>query len=119
MWMDKALCRGLHTDLFFPPSLKEERTAPESQYYEIAKMVCEQCPVQHDCDLAGSEEEFGVWGGTTPKERRTGTYKRATLLLPKEHLSMLPRHEPNTRVDIPALRMSLKGHTKRRSRKKS
>lgn len=119
MWMNEALCKGLHTDLFFPPSLKEERTAPESQYYEIAKMVCEQCPVRKQCEQAGEDEEFGVWGGITPKERRTGAYKRATLLLPKEHLSKLPRNDvPDSRVDIPALRMTLKGYTKRRSRKK-
>lgn len=111
-----ALCSDIHTDIFFPPSLSEERTAPESQYYEIAKMVCEQCPLREPCERQGREEEFGVWGGWSPKDRKRGEYRGAKKLLPVEHHHVLPRHKADERVDIPSLKEALKSYTKRRPR---
>jgi len=115
-WTNDALCKHVHNDLWFPPSFKEDRTAPESQYYEIAKMVCEQCSVVDSCRDLGSEEDHGVWGGTAPKDRVSGEVKRPKKLLPIESISVLPLHEPDIRVDIPSLRNTLKAHTKRRPR---
>lgn len=111
-----ALCRDIHADIFFPPSFTEDRTAPESQYYEIAKMVCEQCPFTDQCADLGEEEEFGVWGGWSPKDRKRGEFRRAKKLLPVESHHVLPRHEAGVTVDIPALKETLKAYTKRRPR---
>jgi WhiB family transcriptional regulator, redox-sensing transcriptional regulator len=41
-------------------------------HYRLAKQLCAECPVADLCleySLA-SEEQFGVWGGLTPRERR-------------------------------------------------
>ena len=36
-----------------------------------AKEACGFCPVRTECAELGKNEEFGVWGGMTPEERRT------------------------------------------------
>ena len=70
-WQLRALCRGNHSHLFFPPSTferKEERERRESR----AKAICQVCPSQAPC-LAyalGIREPYGIWGGLTEAERR-------------------------------------------------
>lgn len=63
-WMDHANCIDLDPDLFFP-----ERG--ESTFG--AKAVCRGCVVRGECLeyalLAG--ERFGIWGGTSERERRS------------------------------------------------
>jgi WhiB family redox-sensing transcriptional regulator len=57
-----------------------------------AKTVCARCTVRADClDYALTEEiHFGVWGGTSEKERRALRHnRRRTLGLPP--LGPLPR----------------------------
>jgi len=68
-WSDHAICRGADPDLFFPigysaPILQEQERA--------AKAICANCPVIADCltwALSVGEPD-GIWGGTTPEERR-------------------------------------------------
>lgn len=62
-FMESAACRGVDPDLFFPD---------RGESLEPAKRVCRGCPVQVACldhALAGNEK-FGVWGGTSERERR-------------------------------------------------
>lgn len=61
-WQREAACRG-KTDIMYP---HHSRPAPE------AVSLCDACPVRDVCletALADNEQE-GVWGGTTEKERR-------------------------------------------------
>jgi WhiB family redox-sensing transcriptional regulator len=63
-WTRSAACAGTDPELFFPASSRQPATE--------AKRICAACPVQTEClqySLA-NEEEFGVWGGLTEKERR-------------------------------------------------
>jgi len=64
-WMERAACRGLSTDLFFP----ERGGGADTR---AAKAVCAACPVSDDCyEYAfGSNERHGIWGGTSERERR-------------------------------------------------
>ncbi len=113
-WADQALCKGKHLDLWYPPH-KEERTAPESHYHEIAKMVCERCPVKEQCHAQGELEEHGVWAGWTAKERKTGDFRPSKRTLPRAHaITVIPRHVVGERLDIEALRLRLKRYTERR-----
>lgn len=62
-WRQRAACRGLGPDIFYPITDDEA---------EEAKAVCAVCPVHQAClehALAQRERE-GVWGGTTERERR-------------------------------------------------
>lgn len=51
---------------------------------EIAqtKEACGFCPVKAECGELGEDEEFGVWGGMTPEDRRAA--KRFHLLMVEE-----------------------------------
>ncbi len=62
-WITTAACRGINPDLFFP-ARGEDTTA--------AKAVCRGCPVRLDClrHALNNGEHFGVWGGTSERERR-------------------------------------------------
>ena len=70
-WMQRAACKGLDPDLFFP-----ERG--ENSKVDAAKAVCAQCSVTAEClDYAVTVkhdgitgERAGVWGGKTYTERR-------------------------------------------------
>lgn len=73
-WQLKALCRGNHAYLFFPPSTferKEERERRETK----AKAICGVCPVRMECyeHAVAIREPFGIWGGLTEVERRSVT----------------------------------------------
>ncbi len=63
-WMDRAACQGEPTRTFFPGH--GESTAS-------AKALCADCPVRGAClDWAlETEQEAGVWGGKSAKERRS------------------------------------------------
>ncbi|MCO6009034.1 WhiB family transcriptional regulator [Actinoallomurus purpureus] len=67
-WTDLAACQGVDPELFFPVSA----SGPALDQVAEAKQVCASCPVVSDC-LAWAlraGESAGVWGGTTPDERR-------------------------------------------------
>ncbi len=62
-WAVFAACREVGDVNFFPQSKAEERAAIE---------ICTMCPVREDCleHALATNERFGIWGGTTDKERR-------------------------------------------------
>ena len=60
----KAACAGKDPDLWFPE---------KGQSSANAKAICEGCPVRSECLEYGKLEAFGIWGGTTPAERRRMT----------------------------------------------
>jgi WhiB family redox-sensing transcriptional regulator len=61
-WKLLGACRGKDLDIFFA----EERGSDV-----IAKYFCARCVVRAQClDVALENDERGVWGGTTERERR-------------------------------------------------
>lgn len=79
-WARQALCSGADPDLWFPQRGDSTRGA-------IA--TCHQCPVETQClDYALRWSiDFGVWGGTTPDQRRRMRSRRVgrPRLLPSPH----------------------------------
>jgi WhiB family transcriptional regulator, redox-sensing transcriptional regulator len=73
-WTDHAICRGADPDLFFPIGY----SGPLAAQVDQAKQICAHCPVLADClDWAlRAGEPDGIWGGTTPEERRRLRYDR-------------------------------------------
>ena len=62
--MDRGRCAELDGDLWYP-ELGEGSV-------KYAKAICARCPVQQRCLEYALDrgETFGVWGGTTPQERK-------------------------------------------------
>lgn len=67
-WRREAACKDIDPNLFFPIGV----TGPAVSQIETAKSICSGCPVKTQClDFAiTTNQEFGVWGGTTEDERR-------------------------------------------------
>lgn len=61
---ENPLCSEIDTELFFP-------TNGEQAQAEAAKRICKKCPHLAECfEWALNYERFGVWGGTSPRERQ-------------------------------------------------
>lgn len=69
-WQSQANCLGVDPDLFFP-----ERGASTAE----AKAVCAGCVVREQCleYALANGEKFGIWGGTSERERRVIRRERA------------------------------------------
>jgi WhiB family redox-sensing transcriptional regulator len=67
-WREVGSCRDLDPNLFYPVGTG----APAVKQAEEAKRLCATCPSVEPC-LAfalATRQELGVWGGTSPDERR-------------------------------------------------
>ena len=67
-WRLEALCRDVDPELFFPIGT----TGVAVDHIEAAKSVCNACPVKKQCleYALATNQESGVWGGTSEEERR-------------------------------------------------
>lgn len=73
-YLDNAACRGLDPELFY---------AESGSAIIRAKALCAECPVREIClEWAIRREEFGVWGGTTARERAAMRRERGMRLVP-------------------------------------
>ena len=61
-WAPAALCREADPDDQFGPGPQQRRT----------KRLCVGCPVRTEClaEALDNQIQWGVWGGTTERERR-------------------------------------------------
>lgn len=68
-WQLRASCRSADAAIFYPPN--ESRGDLREGIETEAKAVCRDCPVRRQCRDHALEagEPYGIWGGTTPKER--------------------------------------------------
>ena len=69
-WQLRAACRNLDSTMFFHP--ERERGPARAERETRAKMICRVCPVIEQClrHALAVDEPYGVWGGTSPVERR-------------------------------------------------
>lgn len=62
-WMDRAACIGAPFEVFFPTRGAD---------VDAAKVICRCCQVRSEC-LAyalNTGEKYGIWGGTSERQRR-------------------------------------------------
>ena len=83
-WNDDAECLNAANEIFYPTIFDEngeeffddgtiwEKFGDTSSYYDVARSICESCPIRVKCLEHAMEmkERFGMWGGLTPIERR-------------------------------------------------
>jgi len=80
-WIEDAACRAIGGEAFFPPDDKPVAR----DFYRNAKKICEErCRVRKQCAAWGADEEYGVFGGTTPVERRIQKEQAARPLPPEK-----------------------------------
>jgi WhiB family transcriptional regulator, redox-sensing transcriptional regulator len=82
-WRHFAECRDTDPDLFFPVGT----TGPALEQIANAKAVCRTCDVQSLCleYAVTTNQDSGVWGGTSEEERRQ--MRRARQRLEKQQRS--------------------------------
>lgn len=76
-WQDQANCIGADQQLFFPerPPGRSHGAANTliTAQIKAAKTICAGCCVTAECLAYAlafpAADQFGIWGGTTPKER--------------------------------------------------
>lgn len=70
-WRKGAACAGAASELFFPP----EGIA----YPPEARATCDACGVVAECleYALATHQGYGMWGGLTPKQRRSAARARA------------------------------------------
>ena len=75
-WRDRAACAEVTGEIFFP--IKQ---GPGVHFADMAKSVCAVCPVVAAClrYALEADETEGVWGNTTPEERRALRHQQAAL----------------------------------------
>lgn len=58
-------------EIFFPEDLGQPGDSRlKNAAIETARDICLECPVMDKCLKVGLYEEYGIWGGTTPEQRR-------------------------------------------------
>jgi WhiB family redox-sensing transcriptional regulator len=64
--LSSGRCSEIGSEFFFPDSENERDTS----MYSFGKKICASCEIKQTClDWAVHHEGFGLWGGTTPRER--------------------------------------------------
>lgn len=64
-WKDRAACKGMDSDIFFPVKGRPTEAAEVT-----AREACARCPVIRPClDWALKHEVDGFWAGTSPRDR--------------------------------------------------
>jgi WhiB family redox-sensing transcriptional regulator len=86
-WHRQAACVGKPPDWFFPKG----EGGPWTPDYSHAKQVCATCVVRSECLAAGINERYGVWGGTTPRQRRD--------MRSSDRRAIMPAPPPNGRTN--------------------
>lgn len=64
-WKMFGKCLGEDGNIFYPNSA-------EDTAYDYARTFCRSCPVKEECReyAFATNQEYGMWGETTPEERR-------------------------------------------------
>lgn len=82
-WVEHAACTPDQSDLFFPDlsalsrgtRTRFDRDRREAAVWAPARAICAACPVRPQCldHAITNDEQAGMWGGLTPRERNAGT----------------------------------------------
>lgn len=66
-WQDGALCSGMDPNIFF-----NDEKSLDKHYLGVVREICSNCAVSADClqTALSNDDAFGIWGGTTERERR-------------------------------------------------
>ena len=75
-WQERGSCRTANPSLFFAP---DHESNHQRRFRETAaKAICAHCPVRAVCRAYAMQtgELYGIWGGTTERERMRANANR-------------------------------------------
>jgi AraC-like DNA-binding protein len=72
-----------------------------------AKEACGFCPVRAECAELGKNEEFGIWGGMTPEDRRSAQRFLLILLEEQSNARIRQMHAEGTSISAMARELSM------------
>jgi hypothetical protein len=67
-------------DAFFPEDGEDWRHA-KPRLFDAAQRFCARCPIRAECDAAGAEAKFGLWGGAAYHQDTNNKVVRTPLLV--------------------------------------
>lgn len=75
----RSACRDEDPAIFYPAGEGRFVTSNDPAAYDPARAICAACPVLRDCldHALAVPERDGMWGGTTPGERKRIRSRRA------------------------------------------
>ena len=80
-WRYKAKCRGIDTNIWYPPRDKEQykNIADKAKAMCYGKDGLPECPVRKECLLYAEkmDDTHGIWGGMSHRERNALKRKAA------------------------------------------
>jgi len=95
-YFGQAACVGVAPTVFDGETLEDILTA---------KKTCDACPIQALCrDWASKTQEYGVWGGLTPLERKK--YSKGTRTLDIGEIRMLESNRGRLLSNTPASKLA-------------
>jgi len=66
--LDQAACHSMPNEMFYP---EHNQRKLEKEAISLARAVCLKCPIYQECyDHSIRHEEFGLWAGMSPHQRR-------------------------------------------------
>lgn len=66
---NQAACKDMPNEVFYP-EYRQRKLEKES--FLRARAICMKCPIYQECyDHSVRHEEFGLWAGMSPHQRRT------------------------------------------------
>lgn len=84
VWFRDANCRNSeipsqYLEIMFP----ESNSGHGANHLATARKICLPCPVRYECLQYGLNDEYGVWGGHSPTQRKriTSLVKKGSSLL--------------------------------------
>jgi hypothetical protein len=61
-------------DIFFPEDFRAKNKGQDKEMARLseitAREICMRCPVMSKCLEVGMYQDYGIWGGTTPEQRK-------------------------------------------------
>jgi hypothetical protein len=61
-------------DIFFPEDFRAKAKGQDLEMARLAEKtareICMRCPVMAKCLKVGMYHDYGIWGGTTPEQRK-------------------------------------------------
>ena len=91
-WLHKAHCRGMDPNYFFPD------VGVSIHHTEAIRKLCKKCPVNAEClelGLESQNDEFGFFGGKSPRERQAiNTQRKRDARVALRQASRVSHYEP-------------------------